>query len=55
MAGKRVKAPAGYHWMKKGSSYSLMKTPGKFVAHKGASLFATFNIQKLHKGGGKKN
>ena len=55
MAGKRVKAPAGYHWMKKGSSYSLMKTPGKFVAHKGASLYATFNIQKLYKGGGKKN
>ena len=55
MAGKRVKAPAGYHWMKKGSGYNLMKHSGKFVPHKGASLYATFNIQKLHKSGGKKN
>ena len=49
MADKRVKAPAGYHWMKKGSGYNLMKHTGKFVKHKGASLYATFNIQKLHK------
>ena len=52
----KVKAPKGYHWMKqKNGSYKLMKHSGKFVAHKGASLYATFNIQKLHKGGGKKN
>ena len=49
MAGKRVKAPAGYHLMKKGSGYNLMKHTGKFVKHKSASLYATFNIQKLHK------
>ena len=55
MAGKKVKAPAGFHWMKKGNTYSLMKHSGKFVPHKGASLHATFNIQKVHKGGGKKN
>jgi|TARA_B100000927_G_scaffold134748_1_gene108683 hypothetical protein len=55
MAGKKVKAPAGFHWMKKGSGYNLMKHTGKFKAHKGGSLYATFNIQKVHKGGSKKN
>jgi|TARA_X000001388_G_scaffold67212_1_gene54416 hypothetical protein len=44
----KVKAPKGYHWMKSGSSYKLMKHTGKFVKHKGASLFAEFKIQKLH-------
>ena len=39
MANKRVKAPSGYHWMKKGKSVKLMKHSGKFVPHKGASLF----------------
>ena len=24
---KSVKAPAGFHWMKKGSGYNLMKNP----------------------------
>ena len=52
---KRVKAPAGYHWMKSGKQYKLMKTPGKFVKHPGASIYASFPIQKVHKGGGKKN
>jgi|TARA_B100000212_G_C26924933_1_gene343619 hypothetical protein len=49
VAAKRVKAPAGYHWMKKGAGYKLMKHSGKFVPHKGASLYASFNVQKLHK------
>tara|TARA_B100000085_G_C18225803_1_gene383769 strand:- start:334 stop:486 length:153 start_codon:yes stop_codon:yes gene_type:complete len=49
LAAKRVKAPAGYHWMKKGAGYKLMKHSGKFVPHKGASLYASFNVQKLHK------
>ncbi len=49
MAAKKVKAPAGYHWMKKGNGYNLMKHTGKFVKHKGASLYANFNIQKVHK------
>ena len=43
---KKVKAPAGYHWMKKGNSYKLMKHTGKFVKHAGASLYASFPIQK---------
>ena len=46
----KVKAPKGYQWMKSGSGApTLMKHSGKFVKHKGASLFADFKIQKLHK------
>ena len=46
----KVKAPKGYHWMKqKNGSFKLMKHTGKFVKHKGASLTATFAIQKVHK------
>ena len=49
---KTVKAPSGFHWMKKGvNQYKLMKHTGKFVPHKGASLVATFEIQEVHKGG----
>lgn len=47
---KRVKAPAGYHWMKSGNSFKLMKHTGKFVPHKGASLYASFKIQTKHRG-----
>ena len=39
---KKVKAPAGYHWMKKGTGYKLMKHTGKFVKNTGASLYASF-------------
>lgn len=46
---KSVKAPAGFHWMKSGSGFKLMKHSGKFVPHKGASLTAKFAIQKRHK------
>ena len=35
---KKVKAPAGFHWMKK----------GKFKPHKNASLMASFKVQKTH-------
>ena len=42
------KAPDGFHWMKKGSSYKLMKHSGKFKSHKGASLTAKFEVQKKH-------
>jgi len=49
MAKKRVKAPAGFHWMKSGTKVKLMKHPGKFKPHKGASLYASFDIQKVHK------
>ena len=47
---KQIKAPKGFHWMKKGkNNYKLMKHTGKFVPHKGASLMAKFEIQKIHK------
>ena len=47
---KTVKAPQGFHWMKKGkNNYKLMKHTGKFVPHKGASLSAKFEVQKKHK------
>jgi hypothetical protein len=45
---KKVKAPTGFHWMKKGKSYKLMKHTGKFKKHKGASLMANFNVQMKH-------
>ena len=47
---KSVKAPSGFHWMKKGNNeYKLMKHTGKFVPHKGASLVAEFDIQEVHR------
>jgi len=49
LAKMKVKAPKGYHWMKSGKTYKLMKHSGKFVKHKGASLTANFKIQKVHK------
>tara|TARA_A100001515_G_scaffold134274_1_gene124136 strand:- start:1969 stop:2133 length:165 start_codon:yes stop_codon:yes gene_type:complete len=49
MAKKSVKAPAGFHWMKKGNSYKLMKHTGKFKPHRGASLSASFDVQKVHR------
>ena len=50
MATKRVKAPAGFHWMKNGTrAPRLMKHTGKFVPQRGASLYASFNVLKVHK------
>lgn len=50
MERKTVTAPKGFHWMKSGSGYKLMKNPsGGFKPHKGASLKAKFPIQKVHK------
>jgi len=49
LVNMKVKAPKGYHWMKSGKTYKLMKHKGKFVKHKGASLTANFEIQKVHK------
>ena len=46
---KSIKAPAGFHWMKKGNEYRLMKHSGKFVPHKNASLVAKFKVQKVHR------
>nr|BAR34170.1 hypothetical protein [uncultured Mediterranean phage uvMED] len=49
MVNKKVKAPRGYHWMKeKGGSFKLMRHTGKFVPHKGASIYASFKIKKRH-------
>jgi hypothetical protein len=46
----KVKAPKGFHWMKSGNSYTLMKNPaGGHKPHKGASLAANFKVQKTHK------
>jgi len=50
MAMKKVKAPVGFHWMKSGRSFKLMKNPkGGYKPHKGASLMASFKVQKIHK------
>jgi len=49
----KVPAPKGYHWMKSGKEYKLMKDPaGGYKPHKGASKSADFAVQKVH--GGKK-
>jgi hypothetical protein len=46
---KTVEAPKGYHWMKSGSGYKLMKDPrGGYKPHKGASRRAAFEVQKVH-------
>ena len=48
MSEKKVKAPSGYHWMKAGRGFKLMKHSGKFTPHKNATLYAKFKIQKKH-------
>lgn len=48
MLTKKIKAPKGFHWMKKGATYSLMKHTGKSKPHKGGSLVASFKVQKTH-------
>lgn len=45
----KVKAPKGYHFMKSGKTYKLMKHQGKFVPHKGASLTMDLKVVKKHK------
>ncbi len=50
-ARKNVKAPSGFHWMKAGKGFKLMKHTGKFQKHKGASLTAKFPVQMRHKNG----
>ena len=51
MAKKTVKAPSGFHWMKKGNNnYKLMKNPrGGYKPHTNATLSASFDIQTVHK------
>ena len=50
MITKSVKAPKGFHFMKSGQTYKLMKHDGVFKPHKGASLSAKFTVQTKHKG-----
>ena len=45
----KVKAPKGYHWMKSGKGYKLMKHTGKFKRHKGASLTMDVPVIKKHR------
>ena len=48
-SSKSVKAPAGFHWMKAGTGFKLMKNPsGGYKKHPGSSLVAKFKIQKVH-------
>jgi len=44
---KTVAAPKGFHWMKSGKGYNLMK--GEYKPHTNAVKRASFNIQKVHK------
>ena len=46
----KVDAPKGYHWMKSGKEYTLMKDPTEgYKPHKNASKSANFTVQKVHK------
>ena len=47
MANKLVAAPSGFHWMKAGSKFKLMK--GAYKPHTGAVKKASFEIQTSHK------
>ena len=48
MATKSIKAPRGFHWMKKkGGKYTLMK--GSYKPHTGAVKKAKFRLQKRHR------
>jgi hypothetical protein len=50
VATKNVKAPAGFHWMKSGKSFKLMKNPpAGFKKHPGASASASFSVQTTHR------
>jgi len=53
---KRVPAPKGFHWMKgTGGKLKLMKDPSTgYKKHPGASKYAEFGIQKVHKSTKKK-
>ena len=46
MANKTVAAPKGFHWMKSGKTFKLMK--GEYKPHPGAVKRASFAIQKVH-------
>jgi len=47
---KAVDAPKGFHWMKSGKGFKLMKSPRTgHTAHKGASKKASFEVQSVHR------
>jgi len=47
---KTVDAPKGFHWMKAGKGFKLMKNPSTgYKSHKGASTKASFEVQSVHK------
>jgi hypothetical protein len=49
VAKRSVEAPKGFHWMKSGNGFKLMKNPaGGYKPHKGASKKASFEVQKAH-------
>ena len=51
MAKKAVEAPKGFHWMRDGKNFKLMKNhAGGYKPDKGSSLKSSFEIQKVHKG-----
>ena len=46
----KVKAPRGYHFMKKKGKYKLMKNPkGGYKKHKGSSLTMSVPVVKRHR------
>ena len=47
MAKKTVSPPKGFHWMKAGKGFRLMR--GAYKPHKGAVKKASFTVQKKHK------
>jgi hypothetical protein len=50
MATKKVKAPGGFHWMKSGKSFKLMKDPKTgYKKHPGSSKSANFPVRIPHK------
>ena len=46
---KKIRAPKGFHFMKKGKDISVMKHTGRFKKHKGASLTLDIPVIKEHK------
>ncbi len=50
MNNMKVPAPKGYHWMKSGNNYKLMKDQQTATnLTKVASKSANFEVQKAHK------
>ena len=45
----KVPAPKGYHWMKTGKGFKMMKDPKDgFKPHKGASKAVDFPVMRKH-------